>query len=340
MTKEFSNKVYWMRLLCAYLVVGIHCYNQEILNLDSNSISVMAQEVISTYIYSIAVPTFFVMSGFFFYYNMDETMFLEKWKRRFAKTLYLYLIWNVIYTGYKLIKTNIGFLSALGRNHEVITINMENILKGVFLHEYNVPWWFMFQLVVLELIAPLIWKALQKKSSTQSLVFIILLLAVLTEVGVVRIPYVRFYAFVYYFVGVIIGFYAPQLLMKCWGKTLLHRLVPISISEMCLYLCQRFMGGKFEWIFIAILSLSAWNLWNGFNIKQECRDSWRISFMIYAIHPVLVGILYQVEKVMITINEITSLILYLINPIIILFAVRFIVVILRKMRLYKVLTAL
>jgi len=340
LTKEFSNKVYWMRLLCAALVVGAHCNNQGILNLDSDSISVMVQVAVNTYIYSLSIPIFFIFSGFFFYYNMNEKMFFEKWKKRFAKTLYLYLIWNIIYTCYKLVKTNIGFLAVLGRSHEVTALNMENILKGIFLHEYSVPWWFMLQLVVLELMAPLIWKALQKKSSARCLAALILLLAIFSEAGLVRIPYIRLYSFVYYFVGVFVGFFAPHLLMKCWGKTLVHRVIPIAIGEVCLYLCHRFMEGKFDWVIMALLSLFMWNLFNGFDIKHECKDSWRISFLVYAVHPFIVGIVYQVEKMVIPINEITSLVLYLLNPILILVVIKFIAVMLKKMRLYKVLTTL
>lgn len=337
MTKDFSNKMYWLRLICSFMIVGVHCANHDILG-EEYTISIAAQSAINTYIFYVAVPLFFIMSGFFFYYKLSQEDFLTKWKKRLIHTTFLYLLWNIIYTIYKLVKTNISFLSSLGRNHNVVSINMENLLEGIFLFKYNVPWWFMFQLLILELLAPVIWKALQKKSSTICLAGTVLVLAILSEVGILSVPYVRFYSFVYYLAGVIIAYWAPELLIKCQGEKLLHRLLPIGVIEIMLYICNKYWEDKFSWILYTVLALAVWNIFNSLDIKKECNKNWKISFLIYAIHPFFIGVLYQVEKAIIPINEVTSFLMFLINPVLVVFGVRLLADILKKVKLYRFFT--
>ena len=135
------------------------------------------------------------------------------------RVIFLYLFWNAVYTIYKFVKTNILFLSFWGRNQSSEAITIENILGGIFFHKYSASWWFMFQLVILELLAPIVWMALQKKISTICFAGLVIVMAILSEFGTFfSIPHVQYYSFIYYFFGAIIARWFPNLLIKCQGK--------------------------------------------------------------------------------------------------------------------------
>lgn len=159
--KEFSNKIYWSRLFCAIMVVGIHCKNTEIFSIPDDSWSGAIQQFFCDYIYCFAVPFFFVVSGFFFYYKLNDENFLHRWKKKLKRTLYLYILWNTIYTLYRLIKTNLKVFNGIGRSHNAIQMNLKNIFEGIFLYKYNDGWWFMLQLVILEACLPIIMRKIK-----------------------------------------------------------------------------------------------------------------------------------------------------------------------------------
>lgn len=65
MTKEASNRIYWIRLICAVMIVGVHCENGIEFGLAETSTSWKVQSWISNNIFYMALPIFFILSGFF-----------------------------------------------------------------------------------------------------------------------------------------------------------------------------------------------------------------------------------------------------------------------------------
>ena len=105
---ELSLTIDWLRFPCAFAVVFIHCFGPVELNLSdihSNPLSIQSiynyQRIFFSNILPVfAVPIFFMLSGFLFFYKLekfDMRVYVEKLKSRFRTLLMPYLIWIIIY---------------------------------------------------------------------------------------------------------------------------------------------------------------------------------------------------------------------------------------------------
>ena len=90
MDKYISNKIKNISLFMTFFVVILHSNNLEksnVVNLNS-----VVQNFIGQGIVRVAVPIFFLISGYLFFYNFVPSM--EKWKykfkSRFHSLVYLY----------------------------------------------------------------------------------------------------------------------------------------------------------------------------------------------------------------------------------------------------------
>lgn len=73
MSKELSNKIKNISLILTFLVVILHAYNLE--NSETVlSINSFIQNFISYEICTIAVPTFFMISGYLLFYKFNPTL--------------------------------------------------------------------------------------------------------------------------------------------------------------------------------------------------------------------------------------------------------------------------
>lgn len=116
-TDKTSEKIRALCFLCALFVVPIHCMT---INISGNYSKVWesVHVVLSATIVRVAVPFFFVVSGFFMFYKCSPDI---RWWReciwRRLKTLFLpYLLWNMIYYVLRLVtgKYTFDFYDALG----------------------------------------------------------------------------------------------------------------------------------------------------------------------------------------------------------------------------------
>lgn len=335
-SKEFSNKIYWARFICAIMVVGLHCNNVDILKIPVDSWSANIQNFFRNYIYSVAVPFFFIVSGFFFYSTLNKENFEYKWKKHIKKTIYLYLFWNIIYTLYRMIKTNASVLSSFGRSHQMESITFQNIIDGIFLHKYNDVWWFMFQLVILELIAPIIWKIIAKTKNCKIILAVIFVGAIVQSIFITREYPIQLYSFFYYFIGVYIAIEKKQIL--CEKQSLKYLLFHIVFGEMFIAIFHICGVKQLEWIPLTCLTLGVWQLFYNVFDFGECKEKFKISFFMFAAHPFFVGIVYEIEKRMFSVTNAMSIMCFLINPLIITLLLMITVFILKKIKLYPILT--
>ena len=77
-----------MKVICSIFVIGFHCN-------PFNRISVRVEFILNNFIFNIAVPFFFVCSGYFFWekYKTDK-IYIKSYLKRLLK---IYLIWSMIY---------------------------------------------------------------------------------------------------------------------------------------------------------------------------------------------------------------------------------------------------
>lgn len=158
--KDDSIRLKWLYFILAIFVLLQHTINITIYSFSSEMGSIVYYfEVVINRLFEIAVPMYFVLSGYMFYQNIDWGNILSKWKRRIFTLVIPYLIWNFIAYVYWCVVTNISFVSGK-LNMETVHFSIIHFLKEVIvwnnpLDVYG-PFWFIHSLIIFVMLAPLI----------------------------------------------------------------------------------------------------------------------------------------------------------------------------------------
>lgn len=174
MDKYISYKIKNISFLLTILVVILHAYNLE-LNPDINTISFI-QKFISHGIATVAVPIFFMISGFLFFYNFESSVenWIKKYKSRFKSLFIPYFIWctlwMIILYSIQLIPMLKGFFS----NMILSEFSFQEILK--YTYKYPIPFqlWYINALIECVIISPLIYYIIKKTGYVSGPILVIL----------------------------------------------------------------------------------------------------------------------------------------------------------------------
>ena len=180
MLSREKNKISYLHFILSVLVILIHSINNET--------KIEQFFSIEKGIGQFAVPLFFIISGFLFFrntYTMNDVK--QKMRKRVYTLLIPYLIWNLIYyVIYMLRNPGMG-------------LDVGMIVDAAFNYTYNPSFWFIYQLILLVIISPILFYAL--KDIKFSIVFLVLIsLSVIFEYD---LPYINEDAIIYYFSGAI-----------------------------------------------------------------------------------------------------------------------------------------
>ena len=155
---RFRDNVTWMSFLLTLLVILAHSMNAGLFlgEAAEGSTADAVQTVFGWSFAQIAVPGFFMLSAALFFrdYRIRDTR--GKFLRRVRSLLIPYLLWNTLYYLGYVIATRLPGLSALVGVAKA-PLDVRTVLKAVFLYEYNYVFWYLFQLILLTLLSPLIY---------------------------------------------------------------------------------------------------------------------------------------------------------------------------------------
>lgn len=146
MTKELSSKIKLISLICTIMVVYRHAHTYEAFHGDESWGTYMLVANGITYITSIAVPYFFLISGFLFfkqpYYANGNYRTMLKKK---TKTLLVpFLIWNML-----------AFIPLWFSGKIVVEEHWYMYVVDLLHSDYNGPLWYVRTLMLLMLLSPL-----------------------------------------------------------------------------------------------------------------------------------------------------------------------------------------
>ena len=218
LTRE-KNKITYLHFIMSVLVILIHSINNETKFERFFSVE--------NGIGQFAVPLFFVISGFLFFRNIKSTNdAIEKLKRRVYTLLIPYLLWNLIYYAIHLfLKPGSG-------------ISINELLEAAFTYKYNPAFWFMYQLILLSIISPVLyyllnmcWKNPMRRITTFATAIVVIVLAELIVAFGIDIPYINEDAFVYYVCGYLLsGLYNSNKIALISKKNVLIYLLILVLS--------------------------------------------------------------------------------------------------------------
>ncbi len=331
MTKPYDieqiNVMSWLRFPLIMGVVLAHCNLHAIVsNWNGSEPSWPSWLVyIFNYLYWLLlpprVPTLFIISGYFFFRsqkNRDINFYVDKYKRRIHSLLFPYLVWNAIAIilmyfrydimmgyDYKLTDYLSGFWSS--------TIN-DNGLPA------NNPLWFMRDLIVVTLMAPLINYFIKGKYGLFAIISLAACYVLNIEIPVCGIS---IEAILFFSVGAYIAIHKVGIasIPKYCGIITLLLYFPVqlfmnSLDSDCKYLY--FLDLLTSCIKITAVFYLVSFLFK-MNILKPTPRLGKISFLLYALHGIIIGpiimVLYKLSGC--TDNPLMLLCIYVSTPIII-----------------------
>ena len=284
----FWKKKEFISFLLSILVFFIHSYFAREIVSDS-LISVVNHKVsyfFSNAITRFAVPMFFMLSGISFFKDYDNKKYLTKIKSRLFTLVIPYLLWNTIWMLWEIF-TSYSFLAAFSEGGEPYPLTFVNILKGIFFYGCNPPFWFVFDLIVFSVAAPLVFLLIKNKYVG---IAAVACLSVVSLFGI-YLPMSVFYypmAIVFYLMGGMIGYHFFDFAAKKSSK-------PMQIASLIFLVAYVFAKAIapqeihidnyfLQTIVYTLAAFSLWNIADLFIERIKPRAIYRRSFAIYAMH--------------------------------------------------------
>lgn len=166
-SSRFRNQISWMMFGFSILVIWVHSYNVELFaGADwGPGWERMAEieQFWSVGIGQIAVPGFFMLSSYLFFRNFEWKKLISKWKKRLFSVAVPYVTWNLLYYFGYVIATRVPVLEhVVGK--KPVPIQIEEMVYAVLHYSYAPVFWYLFQLLLLFLLAPLIFALVKNKT--------------------------------------------------------------------------------------------------------------------------------------------------------------------------------
>lgn len=169
MDKALSEKIKSVSFFAIIMVVFLHAYN-----LDANQdgtfvvfdkfLNWVVQDYVSYGLTRIAVPVFFIISGFLFFQGKPLTtdVYLEKLKKRFNTLLIPFLFWSFFGIGVYLILQAVPMLTPFFSKDLVINYSLTQLINTIFVNPIPYQLWFIRDLMLLVVISPFLDRMLIK----------------------------------------------------------------------------------------------------------------------------------------------------------------------------------
>jgi len=276
--------------------------------------------LISQNIASIAVPSFFMISGILLYRDFTLDKYPKKLKSRFFSLIIPFLLWNLFrfLLFYSLGK--IGFTEGVFYAPRLL-FTRENFFEGLFFYKFNLGFWFMYQLILFTILAPLIRVLVKNKwVGILAIAGLIALYSsdILGEFFIVTMKkrLILLDCLTYYMIGAYIGTHFFDFVNKKTKATKIMAVVGIITGQILRLAFLKTSFLLFYILFLIISSFSLWYLYDLFNIKALPACLCSITFFIYAGHGTILEFLQGAATLLLGDTAIAALVTYLLLPVI------------------------
>ena len=278
---EFRNKVTWFSFALSLLVIWVHSYNAELFlgYQAATGMVYVLEHRIGDWFGQIAVPGFFMISGYRFYRDFDWGKLRGKWQRRIKSLLVPYIVWNFLYyLSYVIVSRIPAVGDVVGKG--VVEFSLTAMVDAVVSHTYNNVFWYLYQLLWLVLLAPVLYPLLKRVWSG---LLLLLFFWILVQVKPDGFP-VNPDAMIYYGSGAMLALYCRDTVEGAEnGKRLAAGLFSLLAAAVIYYIglwraCVPF--------FVLCRLCAVTGLWLVLPGKSlpEAKDFMKHSFFLYAVH--------------------------------------------------------
>lgn len=284
-----SKTINWLRFPLIVLVVYIHNYGSAYdyspiinwTNISSIDIYEIIRILFSKVISHIAVPCFFYISGYLFFFNIhdfNKHVYFSKLKKRIYTLLIPYLLWNI----FAIIIDFYNFSNEHCFSDNIIRTT--NNLWYYFSNPLDYPLWYVRNLIILSIVSPLFFYIANKWSKLFFLILILLLFIGGYKTNVNSV--------VFFGMGALFSIKKLNIITTFRRIKVPMYLVAFATMCLCVYFNSKYtdIGKRIYPVFILSGVISIFNIASFFlenNIFKERKILTSSVFFIYALHILL-----------------------------------------------------
>lgn len=306
--KYFRNKITWLTFFFSILVIWVHSYN-AVLFLGNTGAGLrldMLERFLGNRVGQIAVPGFFLMSSYLFFRNFTLDRLPVKWNSRTRSVLVPYILWNFIYYLGYIIGSRIPMVSeVIGKGK--VSFTFTRAADAILNYTYNYVFWYLYQLILLILLAPLIY-LLTKRLATAFLFLTGILAAVYMGAA---LPFLNLDALFYYAFGAFAAIHGKNVTENGWNQKRFGAGIALFFAA---FLIMK--GGVSAAAVMGFRLLVPVGLWLAVPEKclGEARGWMKQNFFLYAVHFAMVRLINKTGALLLPAYPAVSLGLFLIMP--------------------------
>lgn len=207
-----GKELYWKRISLISFVLAVFIiirHNSSIYNYDAPFVLQM-YDGFKYSVTEIAVPLFFMISGFNFFNGFTMERYKKKFSGRIKSLLVPYVTWNVLYCAFCIL-ISFPYFSRFFVGRDAFVVTPLNVFLGcVFHNTCNSHFWFVFDLMVCVLLNPILYYVIKNKIC--GMILLLFLYGSIMFLGF-KLPVDVFYrtdAFLYYYIGAFLGLHCHR----------------------------------------------------------------------------------------------------------------------------------
>ena len=128
----------------------------------------------------IAVPLFFFISGYYTFFQKDwskKKLIKAEWKKKLKGLVLPYFIWNTLMIVALLLWAKLSYLLGLEISYPLKITSLKQVFGYYTYDVINYPLWYLRELIILTILAPIIYRLLKVSNGWVLLIFLVLFLA-------------------------------------------------------------------------------------------------------------------------------------------------------------------
>ena len=294
MKKEVSNKFKYFNFIFTLLIVLYHFRSLNEFNINyNNDLAINTGKLFSclvNHINFVSMTGFFTISGFLFYYNINNTKdALNKIKKRIKTLLIPYITWTLLIIILKtIIEGSLPFKS------------IKAIPGYLFFHPIDGPLWYILALLLLMNLSPIIIRIKKFNKKTISFFFVLFIVIWLVIRFKSLQPIINLDAWWWhsnmvcyvpsYMFGAYLGMTCHEkILYEKYNKRIIMIIGIVLLVVTSIMYLKIDMNRNIEYILYILQFTSLWMIIDSRLFKNNVKDFFNYAFFLYALHqPILI----------------------------------------------------
>lgn len=324
------------------MVVFLHAYNlgfapETAANVPLKTTQWIVQDYISYGLTRIAVPIFFLFSGFWFFYRATGTSneFVHKIRKRISTLLIPFLFWSLFGIAFYFAMQSLPQFEKFFSKELVKNYTAEMWFSRIFVNPIPYQLWFIRDLMVLVLLSPILYFGLKYLGRILLILFFILWFYR------INLYHNSIEALLFFSTGGFIALFRTDLLLKAVSTKQTNILILIWVLLLIIktaigwYCVNVFL---FQSILNLAILVGVLAFWLGYDAYLSKHENFKLvvlnlsmtTFFIFASHEPILTIVKKILFIVFGTTEVAAIIVYFLAPLVTITLVYFIAMGLKK----------